>query len=73
MGKIVYSQSIHPGKRLSAYDAEMSALAHGGLFASKFVPKHPTISRVLFFSDSSAALKIVMNAGPVEHAPVYLY
>jgi len=64
MGKIVYSQSIHLGKRLSAYDAEMSALAHGGLFASKFVPKHPTISGVLFFSDSSATLKTIMNGGP---------
>ena len=42
----------------------MSALAHGGLFASKFVPKHPTISRVLFFSDSSATLKTIMNGGP---------
>jgi len=31
MGKIVYSQSIHLGKRLSAYDAEMSALVRATL------------------------------------------
>ena len=64
LGQVIFTQSIYMGKRLLSYDAEMSALAHGALFASKFIPTHPTVSRVLFYSDSSSALKTIMDGGP---------
>ena len=64
LGKRVYSKSILLGRKLSSYDAEMHALAHGEKFASEFVPNHPTISEVHMFSDCSSALKTIMDASP---------
>jgi ribonuclease HI len=62
--KLIFSHSIPFGPKASNHDAEMFALTHAAIHMKRWLRDNVNVSRICFFSNSSALLKSIFNGSP---------